>query len=983
MKKIYLLLVVFVSVVGFGQTGVLDATFGNNGKVVTAVSPYSVSIQAMTIQPDGKVIVGGAVYDAQGHFILVRYNVNGSVDSSFGVNGAATISMNTPNAFPFTSIVIQPDGKIVGVGANHLIFTSETHFALVRFESTGAVDSTFGTNGVVTTSFIPAVDQQEEPTKVLITPSGELLAGGYSYNSFAAGTPRSMVIAKYNSDGSYDSSFGNNGLFISSTGYGQGSFSMVLRSDMKIMAGGPHGNGFFAPVLINIDGTIDTTFGTQGFGDMTLLQVRDQLLQPDGKVVYVGSIIQNTPQRMVMVRYKSNGSPDSSFGLWGKVMVAFAADYNEFTGVQLNADGKLMASGYIYSWHDSTAQFALLRFNPDGTPDNTFGIGGAVFSSFGNTYRISQSQCSVKQADGKIVLAGTADGNNVTTSVALARYDNNGLLKYNTIKGNVFLDYNYNGIKESSEPYYTAAEVMSIKAGFDTIVAVSSVGKYTFYTDTGLYVTHAVSHLPYYNTAPATHSSPFATYFNTDSLSFALQPLPGKHDLAITMFPVLNRARPGFPVQYKITYRNQGTDTADGVLQVIKDSRLNYSSSTPAAGSVNGDTLRWNFSNLKPFETSDITINFVLQTPPAVIAGDTIFSRAVISGSIPDLTPGDNFSTLVQVVRNSFDPNDKTESHAGKITMNQVSTGEYLTYTIRFQNTGNDTAFNVYIHDTLNTNLDWSTMQMLTSSANYQMTLNDGKCVWSFNNINLVDSIKNEPLSHGYLVYRIKPKANVQVGDIITNKAAIYFDYNLPVITNTENTTVVADVFPLRLLSFTAKRSSFSLSPGDGRDEALLNWTTANEINVDHFEIERSGNGREFVRMQNVKCKMQNGASFSFTDHSPLTTHNYYRLKMVDKDGRFEYSPVRVVSNGGSFYVSVRPNPVKNMLQVEVTGDKKTSLQIQIISQDGKVLISQQCNLNEGTAIKILNVSTLQSGSYFLKMTSGDKDQIVVKFEKL
>ena len=104
---------------------------------------------------------------------------------------------------------------------------------------------------------------------------------------------------------------------------------------------------------------------------------------------------------------------------------------------------------------------------------------------------------------------------------------------------------------------------------------------------------------------------------------------------------------------------------------------------------------------------------------------------------------------------------------------------------------------------------------------------------------------------------------------------------------------------------------------------------------------------------------------------------------MVDKDGSFEYSPVRMVNNSGSFYVSVRPNPVKTMLQVEVPGDKKTSLQIQIISQDGKVLISQQWNVNEGTAMQTLNVSTLQSGSYFLKMTSGDKDQIVVKFEKL
>ena len=127
--------------------------------------------------------------------------------------------------------------------------------------------------------------------------------------------------------------------------------------------------------------------------------------------------------------------------------------------------------------------------------------------------------------------------------------------------------------------------------------------------------------------------------------------------------------------------------------------------------------------------------------------------------------------------------------------------------------------------------------------------MDEGKCVWSFNNIYLPDSNVNLAASNGYFTYRIKPKANVQIGDVIKNTAAIYFDYNLPIFTNTEKTTVVAEAFPLKLLSFTAKKQGKA---------NLLNWTTTNEVNVDRFEVERSPNGREFERMQNVKCKMQN-----------------------------------------------------------------------------------------------------------------------------
>ena len=186
-----------------------------------------------------------------------------------------------------------------------------------------------------------------------------------------------------------------------------------------------------------------------------------------------------------------------------------------------------------------------------------------------------------------------------------------------------------------------------------------------------------------------------------------------------------------------------------------------------------------------------------------------------------------------------------------------------------------------------------------------------------------------------------------------------------------------------RLFQVPVYKGGIEADPHRGKVNRLQ-WSTAKEVNVDRFEVERSRDGREFRTMDNGQLTMDNGKhEYSFTDKLPLPAINYYRIKIIDRDGKFEYSPIRVVNNSGSFYVSIHPNPVKDRMQVEIAGEKKTTLQMQIISQDGKTLISQQWNVNEGTTMKPVNVSALQSGSYFLKLTGDKKEVSVVKFEKL
>ncbi len=552
---------------------------------------------------------------------------------------------------------------------------------------------------------------------------------------------------------------------------------------------------------------------------------------------------------------------------------------------------------------------------------------------------------------------------------------------YNTLAGYLFLDKNSNGMKDSSEPYFNNANINITRPNNDTFATVTSSGSFSLFADTGVYVTTVDPYIHYYNIVPASHTSNFrAAYHQSDSVAFALQRQSKIRDLGVNIIGSMALSSHN-SAQYTIFYQNLGTDTANGVIKFIKNQKYSYYYSLPDTSQKKGDTIFWNYSGLKPGEQKSIYL--IMQLNSVVSIGDSIRSSAMIESDAADFSPDDNVSTIRQVIGISYDPNNKTENHGGVITTAEVLKAEYLQYTIFFQNTGTDTAFKVKIKDTLDSKLDWSTLRMITSSHNYQLTISDQRnCEWAFQNINLVDSNTNEPQSHGYLTYIIKPKTTLAIGDTIKNRASIYFDNNAAILTNIENTVVTDKALPLKLLTFTATR--------DNKNN-LLQWTTSNEINVDHFIVERSTNGREFATIGNVKASSTFGGTnnYSYTDNNPTITPNsqpqtiYYRLKMVDKDGQYSYSPVRMISNNIGFSITVYPNPTKDRLHLQTFSSKKTTLQMQIISQDGKVFITSQASVQQGSSTQSINIRTLPGGSYFLKVASADNEESLVKFEKI
>ena len=264
-----------------------------------------------------------------------------------------------------------------------------------------------------------------------------------------------------------------------------------------------------------------------------------------------------------------------------------------------------------------------------------------------------------------------------------------------------------------------------------------------------------------------------------------------KHDLAASITP-LSIPRPGFDVSYAITVVNRGTAVANTpVIQLVKDPRLTVVSAVPAISASNQDIISWNVASLSPLDSIHIRLNMRIAAPPATAIGDTLVSELSVQYDTGDETPLDNVIVLSELVAGSYDPNDKTEFHAGLFPVNLLSTDK-LKYLIRFQNTGNDTAFNIVIRDTLNNAIDVSGFQMVAASHPYRYTIKNGNQIeWTFENILLVDSNRNEKASHGFVGFLVSPKSSLVVGDVITNKASIYFDYNLPVVTNTTSTQIV------------------------------------------------------------------------------------------------------------------------------------------------------------------------------------------------
>lgn len=300
---------------------------------------------------------------------------------------------------------------------------------------------------------------------------------------------------------------------------------------------------------------------------------------------------------------------------------------------------------------------------------------------------------------------------------------------------------------------------------------------------------------------------------------FAVQPLPGIHDLEVELTPI-SRVRPGFIAQYQLRCTNVGSTTQDASVHMIHSDTLSFlNASTPVTSyDTIATTLNWELGAFEPYQDTTITISF--SVPILAPLDGTVTHTVEILPIIGDIEPDDNVQELQQIINGSFDPNDKQALSGTLITPPEVAEGAVIDYLIRFQNTGTDTAFTVIVEDSIPNLLDHSTFTMVDASHSYSLSINDnGVYSWRFDNILLPDSTTNEPASHGFIRFRIEAERDLVPGDVIYNQAAIFFDYNAPIITNTSEVTVAS---PNTISAPRAEDLSFSVFPNPSRGPVLI-----------------------------------------------------------------------------------------------------------------------------------------------------------------
>jgi hypothetical protein len=229
---------------------------------------------------------------------------------------------------------------------------------------------------------------------------------------------------------------------------------------------------------------------------------------------------------------------------------------------------------------------------------------------------------------------------------------------------------------------------------------------------------------------------------------------------------------------------------------------------------------------LEPFASTYVDLVFEVAQPPVVQRGTLLAftASAILNG---DSNPQDNTVVLNQFALNSFDPNDITVHEGAVIAQEDID--KYLHYTVRFENTGTIYATNIRVAVTLDDHLDWSTLEVVESSHTNYLVRQGNMVNFKFDNIFLPDSNVNQFASHGYITYRIKPKANTGIGDSMSATADIFFDFNPAVVTNTVTTTVGA---PMGIEQ--AAKARFTLYPNPASERVFIQLS---ELNSGHVVI--------------------------------------------------------------------------------------------------------------------------------------------------
>jgi uncharacterized delta-60 repeat protein len=545
------------------------------------------------------------------------------LDATFGNGGFANVPLSVSSSANLPDMLVQPDGKVVAVAGSQ---TNMTTWSVTRTLSSGTPDPNFGTNGMVDTTFPGS--NGGYANGVAVQPDGKLVVVG---TVLAAGARDSWGIARYNPDGTLDTTFGTGGLVqIRFSGEAGWAYDVAVLPDSELLVGGmrqdPSG---FAVARLTSTGQVDTTFGSGGVASVNPDPTHNwyntsgqaMTAQPDGKILMTGIANFNS---LPVVRFNANGTLDTTFNGTGIQLIpeaAFGSSANSVEGDSLavQADGKIVVVGSANTSSSNYSNWVTARLNSDGSLDTSFNGGGvSVLNLIGNA---PSAHDVVVQPDGKILVGGQHVIVGTGFYPALARYNPDGTL-----------DNSFNG---------TGELLVSPTGPFQTVWAIAMQADGTLAAFEGYYTTEQIAH---FNTGLMAGSDVLSVT-DTDgaptSTAVTAAPTSSVYGQSVTLTAVVTANAPGSgtptgTVTFTVGATTLGTATLDGTGTATLTTAALPTGTDTVTATYNGDT---NFSSSPGTTTETVsqdgTTTAVSAAPTTSVYGQSVSLTATVSANAP------------------------------------------------------------------------------------------------------------------------------------------------------------------------------------------------------------------------------------------------------------------------------------------------------------------------------------------------------------
>jgi uncharacterized delta-60 repeat protein len=933
---LYTLLLLFISNISYAQISV-DPTFNPADVGYGDFSGVKGTVQTQTIQSDGKIVIGGTIsgynsYNASGGTTLnlMRINADGTRDASFNTSGSG------PSGTVY-AVAIQGDGKII-IGGSFSTYNGITVNGICRVTATGGFDPTFnpGLGVAGNGSIVYALS---------VLTDGKIMIGGAftTYNSITVNG-----IARLTTNGALDNTFNVGGAGLNSIGNIR---AFALQTDGKLLVGGSfnsyNGNVKNSLVRINNDGTNDNAFNASlGFTDAILLAI---VLQQDGKIWVGGYHISNSPAYYTgILLLSSTGTVDPSFAPSSGI-----GSNGSINAILPVANNKLLVAGFFETFN-TVARLSIALVNTNGTLDPSFNLGYTIAPIITAIYNIQQN------TDGSLIFSGNF--NNTITG------GNNGIEK---LTANYTIDPSFNavsGAKGTIKAFETQADGKIIISGqFNTyngisrnrIARLTADGAIDNTFNPGIGTNGDVNAIAIQNDGKIIAAGNFTSFNNTTVGKIVRTDATGNIDGIF----VSNNGTGANDTINTIAVQADGKIIIGGKFTFFNGNTSNYLARLNANGSFD------NTFNIGSGGFGQVRVIRIQTDGKILIGGDFQFFNSSTIGRIARLNPDGS-------IDNTFNPTSTGTN--GSVYDIQVTGdgsifvgGEFTTYNglggnarlIKLNNLGvRDNSF--LLEGTLQVGYNVYSISAyengkLLISAKYNSTYN----IFKLTSTGALDNTS----TGGGLNNSVSKLALVGNGSKILI-AGSFTSFN-SIGRNRIARLSDASILPLTLQSFTGNIQN---------NNALINWITSHEVNTKAFVIERSNNSLNFTDVGTVTATGNTTNAYQFTDFAIASFGGetlYYRLKMLDKDGSFSYSPIVAVKINNRVNISLSPNPTRDIVWVNIQATLPENISIHISDVLGKEVLLQNKTVGIGATSLSMNVSTLKAGIYYVKIVSSERNE--------